>query len=82
LLSIQTRGFQLQTQTEKKWLTINEAARYIGMSVAFLRKAVRLRSVPHTRVGMKALRFNREALDAWLAAQGCGGEVNCGGRVR
>jgi excisionase family DNA binding protein len=53
----------------RKWLTIKEAARYIGMSVGFLRKAVRLRSVPHTRVGTKALRFDRDALDQWLATQ-------------
>jgi excisionase family DNA binding protein len=64
-----------QVQTDNRWLTISEAARYIGMSVAFLRKAVRLRSVPHTRVGAKALRFDREALDAWLLANGCGGEI-------
>jgi excisionase family DNA binding protein len=63
-------------QADKKWLTINEAAHYIGMSTGFLRKAVRLRSVPYTRVGTKALRFNREALDAWLAASGCGAEVS------
>jgi len=31
-------------QTAAKWLTIKEAAPYIGMSVAFLRKAVRCRS--------------------------------------
>jgi excisionase family DNA binding protein len=60
-------------QTDKRWLTINEAARYIGMSVAFLRKAVRFRTVPHTRVGTKALRFDREALDAWMIA-GCPSE--------
>jgi excisionase family DNA binding protein len=64
-------------QTDKKWLTINEAARYIGMSTGFLRKAVRFRRVPHTRVGTKALRFDREALDVWLAAQGCRGEDAC-----
>ena len=58
-----------------RWLTITEAANYIGMSVAFLRKAVRFRTVPHTRIGTKALRFDREALDAWLTSQGCDGEV-------
>jgi excisionase family DNA binding protein len=63
-------------ELEKKWLTIREAASYIGMSIGFLRKSVRNRTVPHTRVGSKALRFDREALDVWLAAQGCGGEVN------
>jgi excisionase family DNA binding protein len=65
-------------QTEKKWLTITEAARYIGMSVGFLRKNVRLRTVPHTRIGSKALRFDRDALDTWLTARSCRGEVNCG----
>ena len=56
-------------QTDKKWLTITETAQYIGMSVGFLRKAVRLQRVPHTRIGSKALRFDRDALDQWLAAQ-------------
>ena len=58
-----------QVETEKKWLTIREAASYIGMSVGFLRKAVRLQRVPHTRIGSKALRFDRDALDQWLGAQ-------------
>jgi excisionase family DNA binding protein len=58
-----------QVETEKKWMTIREAANYIGMSVGFLRKAVRLQRVPHTRIGSKALRFDRDALDQWLAAQ-------------
>jgi excisionase family DNA binding protein len=61
--------------TEKKWLNIREAALHIGMSVAFLRKATRSRTVPYTRVGTKALRFDREALDTWLGATGCGGET-------
>jgi excisionase family DNA binding protein len=65
-------------QTDKKWMTIAEAARYIGMSVGFLRKNVRLRTVPHTRIGSKALRFDRDALDAWVTARSCGGEVNYG----
>ena len=59
---------------DKKWLTIIEAARYIGMSVGFLRKNIRLRTVPHTRIGSKALRFDRDALDSWLSANGCAGE--------
>ncbi len=60
---------------EQQWLTITEAARYIRMSVGFLRKGVRSRTIPHTRVGSKALRFNRETLDSWLASNGCGGEL-------
>ena len=67
-----------QVEIDRKWLTIDEAARHIGMSTGFLRKAVRLQSVPHTRVGSKVLRFDRVPLDEWLAAQGCGGEVHYG----
>lgn len=73
-------GRGAQVQTEKKWLTITEAAQYIGMSVSFLRTNVRLRTVPHTRIGSKALRFDRDALDAWVTAQSCRGEVGCGSR--
>lgn len=65
-------------ETEKKWLTIREAADYIRMSVAFLRKSVRLRTVPYTRIGSKALRFDRNALDSWMALGACDGEVNYG----
>lgn len=67
-----------QVVTENKWLTIREAANYIGMSVGFLRKAVRLQRVPHTRIGSKALRFDRDALDAWVTAQSCRGGVDDG----
>ena len=62
-------------QAEKKWLTISETAQYIGMSVGFLRKCVRNRAIPHTRIGSKALRFDRDALDRWMAEGSCGGEV-------
>jgi excisionase family DNA binding protein len=62
------------TITDKKWLTINEAAQYIGMSVGFLRKSVRHSTVPYTRIGTKALRFDRNALDTWLSDQSGGGE--------
>ena len=62
-------------QPDKKWLNISEAARYVGMSVAYLRKAVRLRQIPFTRLGNKTLRFERGSLDSWMAAQSCGGEI-------
>jgi excisionase family DNA binding protein len=68
--------------TEKKWLNIREAAGHIGMSVAFLRKGTRNRSVPFCRVGTKALRFDREALDQWLRANGSGGEISYGKQDR
>jgi len=39
------------------------------MSIGFVRKAVRNKSIPFTRIGTKALRFDRDALDQWLAVQ-------------
>ena len=59
-----------------EWWDIKRAATHLGMSVAFLRKAVRLRRVPFARVGSKALRFRRSDLDRWLESNGCRGEVN------
>ncbi len=67
---------------ETKWMTIAEAARYIRMSIAFLRKCVRSQRVPYTRIGTKTLRFDRQALDEWLAASGRGGEANYGEKGR
>jgi len=49
-----------------EWWDIRKAAAYLGVSVAFLRKAVRLRRVPFVRVGSKVLRFRRSDLDRWL----------------
>ena len=51
-----------------RWMNIKETASYIRMSQGFVRKAVRNKSIPFTRIGTKALRFDREALDAWLSA--------------
>lgn len=58
-----------------EWWDIKRAAAYLGMSVAFLRKSVRLRKVPFARAGSKSLRFRRLDLDNWLEANGCDGEV-------
>lgn len=63
---------------DSEWCDIKKAAAYVGMSVAFLRKAVRLKKVPFARAGSKSLRFRRSDLDRWLQANGCGGEVTGG----
>jgi excisionase family DNA binding protein len=58
-----------------EWLTIGDAAGHLKVSIAFLRKAVRLKKVPFARAGSKALRFRRSDLDRWMEANGNGGEV-------
>jgi len=56
-------------QSQSPWMTIGETAKHIRMSVGFLRKCVRQRSVPFARIGTKALRFRREDIDRWLEAR-------------
>jgi excisionase family DNA binding protein len=56
------------------WLTITQAGRYLNVSVAFLRKRVRTRSVPFARIGSKSLRFRRIDLDNWMEVNSSGGE--------
>jgi excisionase family DNA binding protein len=53
----------------ERWMNITETALYLNMSVAFLRKCVRTKTVPFARV-TKALRFRRSDLDRWLEAKG------------
>jgi len=71
-----TRTLQQVERRSRKWLKIKEAAQYIGMSVAFVRKSVRNKTIPYSRVGTKALRFDRDALDEWLTANSCGGNAS------
>ena len=59
-------------QSMSPWMTIGETAKHIRMSVGFLRKCVRRRTVPFARIDTKALRFRREDIDRWLEATGCG----------
>ncbi len=71
----------MQSESVSLWLNIRQAAAHVGMSVAFMRKAVRNGSVPFVRVGSKALRFSRTGLDEWLLAQSAG-KVSYGERGR
>jgi excisionase family DNA binding protein len=64
--------------SETNLLNITSTARYLGMSVAFLRKAVRYKRIPFTRIGSKALRFSKRELDAWVAANSSGTVTNAG----
>ena len=75
----ETQGEQAEAY-QQHW-NIRRAAHYLGMSEAFIRKAVRNRRIPFYRVGSKALRFRKEALDSWLEMNGPGGEVSYGDKA-
>ena len=56
----------LKDDPRTEWWTVRDAARYLGMSEGFVRKAVRLRLIPFRKVGSKSIRFSRSALKDWL----------------
>lgn len=53
-----------------RWLTVEEAARYLGCSRNFLDKdrVSRLHGIPYSRLG-RHIRYDRIRLDAFLEAQ-------------
>lgn len=63
----------MEHSNPEQWVNIREAAEHLGLSIAFLRKAVRHKRVPYARAGSKALRFRKGDLDRWLEGNGCGG---------
>jgi excisionase family DNA binding protein len=58
-----------------QWWAIRIAARYLSVSVGFVRKAVRQKRIPFARAGSKNLRFRKSDLDEWMKAHSCDGEI-------
>ena len=50
---------------ERKYLSFEEAANYLGMSKSNLYKKTAARLIPFIKPGKKLL-FNREVIDQWL----------------
>jgi excisionase family DNA binding protein len=49
-------------------MDVKQAALYIGASEFKLRDMVRLKKIPHYRIGSRIL-FRKVAIDEWIAAQ-------------
>jgi excisionase family DNA binding protein len=65
----------MERSNTEQWVNIRQAAEHLGLSVAFLRKAVRQKRVPYARAGSKALRFRKAELDAWMEQHSCDGKL-------
>jgi excisionase family DNA binding protein len=55
-------------RTQKKYLSIPEAAQEYGGSLGFWRKRVFLKQIPYVKAG-RSVRLSREDLEAWHAAR-------------
>ena len=67
------------------YFTAPEAAGYTGLSVSYLAK-LRMGTGPqvgpkYLRVGLRAIRYRREDLDAWMQSMPCG-DANIVGGIR
>jgi len=50
----------------RRWLTANDLAEYLGVHVGTIRNWTSLRKIPHSKIGGKLVRYDREAIDRWL----------------
>jgi len=57
---------QQTSDSDNRWCDIREAASYLRVSTAFMRKQVRLGRIPCARAGTKNLRFRKSELDEWM----------------
>ena len=55
-----------QNLLQKKVLNMEEASKYLGLSVSHLYKLTSSDSIPYYKPNGKKLYFNREELDQWL----------------
>ena len=47
------------------WLTVREAARYLGVGVDFIYDACRARGLKHLKAGHSTIRIKRDWVDEW-----------------
>ena len=55
---------------EKKYLSVREAAEYIGYSIGYVYRLVTLNVLPHYTPNGGRIIFNRVELDEWIAGNG------------
>lgn len=55
---------------KKEYMIPQECADYLKMSKGHLSVLTRWDKIPHVRIAPKLIRYDREAIDAWLAAGG------------
>jgi excisionase family DNA binding protein len=49
-----------------RYLGVEEAAKYMALSVSYIQKLTSRRLIPYTKVGRRAL-YDRVLLDKWMA---------------
>ena len=66
---------------EKRYLTVEDAAAYLGISVTGIRGRIRRRTIPFSRLG-RSVRLDKAALDRWVQRETVDGTREPGGSAR
>jgi|TARA_R100001224_G_C3968119_1_gene131531 excisionase family DNA binding protein len=51
---------------ETTLLDINQVARYLNVSPRTVRRLMKVKNLPHLKVGSKLVRYNKSQIDKWL----------------
>ena len=53
-----------------RYMSVDEAARYLSISQQTLMRYIRAGQIPVHRIGTRLLRLQRSEIDAWVQSQG------------
>jgi excisionase family DNA binding protein len=70
----QGSGVDQAGRAASPWMTPAKAAVYLGIALGTLRNWTSARYIPHAKKG-RVVRYNRRAVDTWLARGGCTGRA-------
>ena len=60
------------TETNNEnYISIDEAAAYLGVKPSTIRAWIKSKNMPHHRVGGKLLKFKRSEIDEWIDSSKC-----------
>lgn len=71
----------MQAEIVRSWLTYKEAEQLVGLSRTTLWKLIGSGEVEHRKVG-RAVRINRESLEAYMSGEAEGGVSGAGARTK
>jgi len=58
-----------QNRTERRLLTVREAADYLSVTPMALYQKVWRQQIPFVRLGSKSIRFDKIEIDSWIHSQ-------------
>ena len=59
-----------QHSDSSPWMTVEQLAKYLSVSTGTIRNWVSQKYIPYAKRG-RIVRFHRQKIDAWLAADAC-----------